>query len=465
VETPNNQRLAGAKLERELLRAQPFEWVLAKYCLDNGVVRLTVGDIKLVLGSRNPFALYRSIRAAVKDGLLVRKGKGLYEVNREAALRVLQLIPGEMGNRMNQGLVPQWKEAAEIAEAWLKLRDWALQHSSDGSDGTSPLGQEQASPLGASGAAAAGPARAPDLPPGAKYFPIERVPTPNGMYAWAAVLGSRYVLLEGIESRGWGRAYCISYELRPGAKLCSQRLGTLLKYTSIPYYMWSRRQANGRATGGVEGSAGSDGGGGPGTQGSAVSAARADPSPSGVRPGADGEGGGAAVKTYNIKARLNDDGSVVIEGELPELEASLKGNVIPLIRRVDPLRPPEGQPPLSVVFDNVRYWDGAEVRQLHGLKGIDTVFLLGRGLVYAEPGFQIADRLLYELSKLMDIHIYHSKGKDPRGVVRVEARPRARALRKLGLPRVLQLFATYLHRLSMAFAALASAWSSFKYAG
>jgi len=451
----------------EQLKVPVSEWVLAKYCLDNGVSRLTAKDIKFILGTKYPFSLYYTIRMFIRDGLLtpVKKFSGLYDVNKEAMLRVLQLIPEAIGRRVRgKGPAPQWKEAAEIAEVWLKLRDWALQHSSDETIPPSPPGS---------------PGAAQDLPPGArKYFPIERIPTPNGMYAWAAVLGNRYVLLEGIARMGWGKVYCIPYDFRPGARLCSQRVDTLVKYTSLPYYVWSRQPGNsadssgGAGAGSVdrgsgEGNGNNSRGGGVKDQGGGVSpaSARADPSPSGGRPGADGEGGGTAVKAYNIKAQFKDDGSVVIEGELPELEVPLKGSAIPLIRRVDPLRPPEGQPPLSLVFDNVRYWDGVSVRQLRGLKGVDTVLLLGSGLVYVEPGFQVADKFLYELSKLMDIHIYHSAGKDPRGVVRVEARPRARALKKLGLARVLQLFATYLHRLSMAFTALASAWSSFKYAG
>ena len=91
---------------------------------------------------------------------------------------------------------------------------------------------------------------------------------------------------------------------------------------------------------------------------------------------------------------------------------------------------------------------------------MSTVLALADRLVYTEPGFQIYDPVLFELSKIMDIHIYHSKGKDPKGVVRIEARPRAKALKKLGLAGVVHAFVTALHRLGGVFQAIAQAvWS------
>jgi len=113
-----------------------------------------------------------------------------------------------------------------------------------------------------------------------------------------------------------------------------------------------------------------------------------------------------------------------------------------------------------MVFDNVRYTANGQVQQMHGLQPMSTVLALADRLVYTEPGFQVYDPVLYELSKVMDIHIYHSKGKDPKGVIRIEARPRAKALRKLGLAGVMQAFMTALHRLGGVFQAIAQAvWS------
>jgi hypothetical protein len=132
---------------------------------------------------------------------------------------------------------------------------------------------------------------------------------------------------------------------------------------------------------------------------------------------------------------------------------------LPRIRRTEPIKAPSTKD-ISMVFDNVRYTANGQVYQLHGLQPMSTVLALGDRLVYAEPGFQVYDPVLYELSKVMDIHVYHSKGKDPKGVVRIEARPRAKALRKLGLAGVVHAFVTALHRLGGVFQAIAQAvWS------
>ncbi len=130
--------VTGPRLERETLKVPISEWVLAKYCMDYGITRLTAKDIKFILGTKYPYSLYYAIRIFIRDGLLipVKKHSGLYDVNKEAMLRVLQQIPEAVGKRVRSNSpVSQWEEAREIAEAWVKLRDWALQHSSEG---TSP---------------------------------------------------------------------------------------------------------------------------------------------------------------------------------------------------------------------------------------------------------------------------------------------------------------------------------------
>ena len=169
-----------------------------------------------------------------------------------------------------------------------------------------------------------------------------------------------------------------------------------------------------------------------------------------------------------MRAYVRQDGTVVLEGELPGVRGATYAPVmntdpIPKLRRVDPVPLPPDARGISLVFDNVRVVasDGT-VHQLHGLQPLSTVLAAGDSLAYTEPGFQVVDSVMYELSKVMDIHIYHSPGKDPRGTVRIEARPRAKALKKLGLARVLNLFVTFLHRLTGAFQAIVTAMTRLK---
>jgi len=476
----NQHPVIGPRLERETLKVPISEWVLAKYCMDYGITRLTAKDIKFILGTKYPFATYYAIRMFIRDGLLtpVKKYTGLYDVNKEAMLRVLQQIPEAVGRRVrNMSSVSQWEEAREIAEAWVKLRDWALQH---GSEGTSPP-----SAVGKLGAGAGGVESVLlTLPPGArKYFPVERIPTPSGQYAWVAVLGNRYVILEGIAKQGWGRAYCVSYDsFRPGAKLCSQRIDTLVKYTSrvtgaVVGENWTEPEPSDSAEGQVEADPGADGiGEETGGLSNAGSGGSAGPGVSPAGPSGTGTAGGPATGasglppagTYIVRAYVRQDGTVVLEGELPGVRGATYAPVmstdpIPKIRRVDPVPLPPDARGISLVFDNVRVVasDGT-VRQLHGLQPLSTVLAAGDSLAYTEPGFQVVDSIMYELSKVMDIHIYHSPGKDPRGTVRIEARPRAKALKKLGLARVLNLFVTFLHRLTGAFQSIVTAMTRLK---
>jgi hypothetical protein len=475
--------VTGPRLERETLKVPISEWVLAKYCMDYGITRLTVKDIKFILGTKYPYSTYYAIKMSIRDGLLtpVKKHSGLYDVNKEAMLRVLQHIPEAVGKKvMNKSPVSQWEEAREIAEAWVKLRDWALQHSSEGTSPPSAVGKTGA---GAGGAGVESVLLT--LPPGArKYFPVERIPTPSGQYAWVAVLGNRYVILEGIAKQGWGRAYCVNYDsFRPGAKLCSQRIDTLVKYTSsmtgAVWENWTEPEGGsdsaegqveadpdgiGEETGGLSNAGeGSGGSVGPGVS-------PAGPSGTGTAggPATGASAGLPPAGTYIVRAHVRQDGTVVLEGELPGVRGATYAPVmstdpIPKIRRVDPVPLPPDARGISLVFDNVRVVasDGT-VRQLHGLQPLSTVLAAGDSLAYTEPGFQVVDSVMYELSKVMDIHIYHSPGKDPRGTVRIEARPRAKALKKLGLARVLNLFVTFLHRLTGAFQAIVTAMTRLK---
>ena len=468
---PNNQQGSPTKLEQVPLRVATNEWVIAKYILDNGLTVVTSAEIKFVLGSRNPFAQHSVVKNLVRDGLLVKTKRGTYLVNKERLIQVLQLIPFDIGKRVqNQGPVPEWREAVERAKGWNMLKELA-QKLQEASEGTSPPTPQPPRPEAVEVGL--------PLPSPVSYFPIESVPTPSGMNALVVVLGDKYVLLEGINGSRY--MYCVPFDCyRPGARLCSPSISVLVKYTSRVY------PGEGGGTG-AEGSkanpsegAGSAGAlavstavvAGGGSQGQSEGRQR-NPAVQGTVPGSAQALAGLPPGRYNITVEVKEDGSVVLEGDLP-LDGMGTAGVIPgirgdtllqskgtLIRRVDPIPWQAGAPDVGLVFDNVRFWDGERVVQLHGLQPMDTVLRLGQGLVYAEPGLQIHDPVLYELSKVMDIHIYHSRGKDPKGTVRVEARPRARALRKLGLAGVIQLFVTYMHRLSGWLSALAFRLSRF----
>jgi len=431
----------GPRIEQVRFRVGASEWVVAKYCLDNGITRITAREIKSILGSpKNPLTLYSVIRQAQRDGLLrsVKKFAGVYEVDIKTAMHLTQLVPYDAGKRtIHSSDVPQWKQAVDYAKYWQVLIEWA--NKSLASDRTSPP---------TTGATTNDREREHDpcktLLPAVKYhIPIECVPTPSGRRAPVAVLGNLYILLE--ELRGTHYLQCVPFDSYvPGAKLCASKVDVLVKYLQRPASELQKEgeRAKERALRELE----------------AIQALME------LRPG-----------TYNLTVHVNPDGSVSIEVEVPEGEGQVAGVTpgsrdapiadplappqLPRIRRTDPIKAPSTKD-ISLVFDNVRFTADGQVVQMHGLQPMSTVLALGDRLVYAEPGFQVYDPVLYELSKVMDIHIYHSKGKDPKGVIRIEARPRAKALRKLGLAGVMQAFMTALHRLGGVFQAIAQAvWS------
>jgi len=276
-----------------------------------------------------------------------------------------------------------------------------------------------------------------------------------------AVFGNLYVILE--EARGTHYLQCVPFDSYvPGAKLCASKVDVLAKYLHrpAPERLKELQEAGERA------------------KARALRELETIQALSELRPG-----------TYNLTVHVNPDGSVSIEVEVPEEDGQVAGVTpgsrgqtagamgtvpqasglvlydplappqLPRIRRTEPIKAPSTKD-ITVVFDNVRYTADGQVVQMHGLQPMSTVMALGDRLVYAEPGFQVYDPVLYELSKIFDFHVYHSKGKDPKGVVRIEARPRARALRKLGLAGVMQYLFTALHRLGGVFQAIAQAvWS------
>jgi len=451
------------RLEPVRFRIGASEWVVAKYCLDNGLARITAREIKTILGSpKNPLTLYSVIRKAIRDGLLkpVKKFAGVYDVDIKAAMHLTQLVPYDATNKnIHVSDVPQWKQAIDYAKSWQALVEWA--NKSLASDRTSPPSpQGQASGSGREGQPETDPCKV--LLPAVKYhIPIECVPTPSGRRALVAVQGNLYILLE--ELRGTHYLQCVPFDSYvPGAKLCASKVDVLVKYLKRPVEELQKEgeRAYRRALRELE----------------AIQAL------SELRPG-----------TYNLTVHVNPDGSVSIEVEVPEeageapgvtpgsrgQTAGAMGTVplasggglvlydplappppqLPRIRRTDPIKAPSTKD-ITMVFDNVRYTANGQVQQMHGLQPMSTVLALGDRLVYTEPGFQVYDPVLYELSKVMDIHIYHSKGKDPKGVIRIEARPRAKALKKLGLAGVMHAFVTALHRLGGVFQAIAQAmWS------
>ncbi len=472
VKTPDYRGMVmssqySPRLEPVRFRVGTAEWVVAKYCLDNGITRITAREIKTILGSpKNPLTLYSVIRKAIRDGLLkpVKKFAGVYDVDIKTAMHLTQLVPYDAGKRnVHISDVPQWKQAMDYAKSWQALVEWA--NKSLASDGTSPPSpQGQASGSGREGDI--DPCKVP-LPAVKYHIPIECVPTPSGRRALVAVLGNLYILLE--ELRGTHYLQCVPFDSYvPGAKLCASKVDVLSKYLHrpAPERLKELQKEGERA------------------YRRALRELEAIQALSELRPG-----------TYNLTVHVNPDGSVSIEVEVPEeagegqvagvtpgsrgLTAGAMGTVpqasvgglifydplapppqqLPRIRRTDPIKVPSTKD-ITVVFDNVRFTANGQVQQMHGLQPMSTVLALADRLVYAEPGFQVYDPVLYELSKIMDIHIYHSKGKDPKGVIRIEARPRAKALKKLGLAGVMHAFMTALHRLGGVFQAIAQAmWS------
>ena len=449
------------RLEPVRFRIGASEWVVAKYCLDNGLARITAREIKTILGSpKNPLTLYSVIRKAIRDGLLkpVKKFAGVYDVDIKTAMHLTQLVPYDATNKnIHVSDVPQWKQAIDYAKSWQALVEWA--NKTLASDRTSPPSpQGQASGSGSQPQPDIDPCKVP-LPAVKYHIPIECVPTPSGRRALVAVFGNLYILLE--ELRGTHYLQCVPFDSYvPGAKLCASKVDVLVKYLKRPVEELQKEgeRAYRRALRELE----------------AIQAL------SELRPG-----------TYNLTVHVNPDGSISIEVEVPEeagegqvagvtpgsrgLTAGAMGTVpqanglvlydplappqLPRIRRTDPIKAPSTKD-ITVVFDNVRFTANGQVQQMHGLQPMSTVLALGDRLVYTEPGFQIYDPVLFELSKIMDIHIYHSKGKDPKGVIRIEARPRAKALKKLGLAGVMHAFMTALHRLGGVFQAIAQAmWS------
>jgi len=459
---------SGPALETVRVRVSTPEWVLAKYCVDNGITRITAREIKTALGIRNLLSLYNLIHIAVRDGLLksVKKFSGVYEVNIKQAMALTQLIPYDAGDRVtNLSDIPQWKQAIAYAKAWQSLAEWARKALKGASEGTSPPAPVAKAGKGKGGELSgeeADTCPAGPLPAVVSHIPIDCIPTPSGKRALVAVLGNLYVLLEDL--KGTHYLQCAPLEdFGHGAKLCSAKTETLLKYLRRPANQ-VRKEAEREGERAKE---------------RAMKELETLEALMKLTPG-----------TYSLVLHVNPDGSMYVEVPVPEEGES--GGVIPGSRGAtagftatamgtgtavgqvlyDPLRPPDWLPSIrrvepikepstkgiSLVFDNVRFWANGTVQQLHGLQPLSTVLATGDRLLYAEPGFQVYDPVLYELSKLMDIHVYHSKGKDPKGVIRIEARPRAKALKKLGLGRILHAFVTYLHRLLGPIGAIVAGW-------
>jgi len=61
---------SGPVLETVRVRVSTPEWVLAKYCVDNGITTITAREIKTALGIRNLLSLYNLIHIAIRDGVL-----------------------------------------------------------------------------------------------------------------------------------------------------------------------------------------------------------------------------------------------------------------------------------------------------------------------------------------------------------------------------------------------------------
>jgi len=144
------------RIEQVRFRVGSAEWVIAKYCLDNGITRITAKEIRAILGSpKNFLTLYNVIWQARRDGLLkpVKLYSGVYNVDINVAMALTQLVPYDVKN-VYVSDVPQWKQAMDYAKSWQALVEWA--NKSFASDRTSPP-----SPQGqASGSGRASPSQA-----------------------------------------------------------------------------------------------------------------------------------------------------------------------------------------------------------------------------------------------------------------------------------------------------------------
>jgi hypothetical protein len=476
------------------VRVAPSVWVLAKYCLDNHITLITTQEMQTILAKRNLYTLYYDIDKGLELGLLRRVMWGLYEVNLDVAAKIATtMIPLKFKNHMVKvpDTVPQWREALQLAEAWTTLA----------SDGTSPPG------------AVAGLASQVEAAAAALGGVIQEVLTPSGDRVRVLVRGNMYIILNHLNDKRSDHLYCIDYTPIPAnsrfpvpppgsgtakAKLCSSDFDLLVRYMYPPGWIYSLSEAlsfalqyhvPANSTAGEEGEAGEAAAGvvvgeSPATVEDVVEGSEAEEAEGeeeeGEGPDAEGQGGSgkatasssgrsanSCYNSVNSACGTASSASTTVNtglGAGGQQQVVFVANVVlggmgTTIRRVDPLAPPEDPRP-ALVFDNVRFARNGVVHQLHGLQPLSAVSAASAAgkLVYVEPGIQLFDNALYELSKLMDIHIYHSPGKDPRGTVRIEARPRARALKKLGLGRLLTAFMTYLHRLAGAFGAVVSAW-------
>jgi len=315
------------------IRVATTTWVIAKYLYDHSLRRVTTAELARVLGSRNPYSLSRAIRGAIRHGIIRRLRKGYYEVNREAVLRVVRMIPYGVRRRvMNMSAEPEWREALELARAWSELVR---------------LGDR--APEGLWGGNTSPPRR------GARFL-VEGVRAPGGQLVKVAVLGDLHVVLSASRLSS-PYVYCLPFpSLGQGARLCASDRSALQRYL--------------------------------------------DPPP-------EAEGSQAPGRLPYLLHLANEVARSVMPSPMP----------------------PQGDGSVRFVFDNVRYvTPGGEEVQLKGLQPIEVlqdIRASGGRLVYYEVGIQLPpNQTLAALASLMDVHIYHSPGKDPPGVVRVETRPR-----------------------------------------
>ena len=120
-----------------------------------------------------------------------------------------------------------------------------------------------------------------------------------------------------------------------------------------------------------------------------------------------------------------------------------------------------------LLFDNIRFIDPngkliqdplTQEGNKKRLKTLREVVALGDSLRYAEIDIPVSNPTLYHYAKLMSIFTYTSKVKDSPNVIRIEARPRAKVIKKFGLPRVILLFISYLYELGKIYIALATSY-------
>lgn len=192
-------------------------WVFADYALRNDLRAVTVSDIVLALGLRHKKSVYDVINRLIRYGVIARASRGLYTVNTNVALSIVEHVPQPIGRRdyaavrgklsdpSHLSLPPQWRDAFAVRDAWLQV-------AGPCSQGTTHNGPSARS-LGAW-----------------LMYPTACLITPSGRRVTVIRLANLYVVPTPSLARR-SRLYCASYG---PITLCSPTLPQLMLYLNPP---------------------------------------------------------------------------------------------------------------------------------------------------------------------------------------------------------------------------------------